>query len=108
MTDAWGEPLRAVGVEVAAVAAPVSSGESWLLPVAGLLILAVLGVFVALRVRSRVHERIGSGGAGFSLEELDDMRARGELSDGQWHAARSIVMDRLGSSTASEEVRERP
>lgn len=108
MTAAWGELLRGTGVPFASAPAPASSAESWLVPVAGLLILAVIGVFVALRVRSRVHERLGSGGSGFSLEELDAMRADGELSDAQWHAARRIVMDRLGPSAAPGEVRERP
>jgi hypothetical protein len=108
MTAARGERLRGVGGSLASVAAPAASVDSWLLPVAGLLVLTVLGLFVVLRVRSRVHGRAELGGAGFSLEELDELRSRGELSDAQWHAARRVVLDRLRSSTASAEVRERP
>lgn len=75
--------------------------------VAGLLVLAVCGFLAAMRVRRWANARGESGGSGFSLDELDAMRSRGELTEAQWKAARRSVLEQVGGSESSRGVRER-
>jgi hypothetical protein len=67
-----------------------------------LLLLAILGVIVALRVRSWARDRgAGGGGSGFTLEQLQALRDRGELTEVQWQAARRSVLEGVRSGAAS-------
>jgi hypothetical protein len=98
-----------IGGLLAAAPAPANgASDSWGLAVAGLLILAVVGFLAAMRVRRWANARGDHGGSGFSLDELDAMRSRGELTDAQWKAARQSVMGRIGAGDAPSGVRERP
>jgi hypothetical protein len=77
-------------------------GGGFLVAVLALLLLAVAGVVVALRVRSWARDRsLGEGGSGFTLEELQALRDRGELTEAQWQAARRSVLERSISGAPS-------
>ena len=71
----------------------------WLLVLLGVVIVGAIAVHI-LRPSADADER-GSGSAtGFSLQELRDLHASGELSDEEFGRARETLLERASASTS--------
>lgn len=82
---------------VAAATGASSRALPELLPWLGGLVLAtVVGGVILMRLRRGVRDgESGASGLGFTLHDLREMHARGELSDEEFQRARSAMVDRV-------------
>lgn len=88
-------PMRPVGLTVG-----VGGGSSWSHVFVWLLVIAVAvvagGGFV-LVLRRRVKAGQDEGSAGFTLQDLREMHAAGQLSDVEYRAARTALLGAFAS-----------
>jgi hypothetical protein len=64
----------------------------WLALLAGL---CILGFIVMIWIRRSIHDEASSAAPGFTLQDLRDLRAAGELSEEEFERARAGMIARL-------------
>ncbi len=83
-----------------ATLAAAVSGNAWYWAVAALVLAAVIGGFVMLRVRRWV--RAGSPGAEMgALEQLEELRKSGSISAAEFSRAKNLIVNRLATRPTS-------
>ncbi len=71
----------------------------WLVALAGVVAIGVAGIWVVRRFARRESD---GGAGGFTLQDLRDMKASGQLSDEQYVRARDSMIGRRSEPTASQ------
>lgn len=85
----------------AASRAPASTWSDLWVWIAILAILLVGLAVLAMALRRRLFGGPNSGTSGFTLHGLDEMRKRGELSEEEYRAARSTIIDATIASSGT-------
>ncbi len=72
----------------------------WLALLAGL---CLIGFVVMVWIRRSIHDESSSSAPGFTLQDLRDMRASGELSDEEFERARARMLARLTEPSGNDD-----
>jgi len=72
---------------------------------AALAVVVVVGGIAIWLIRRTMRTDTASGGGGFTLQELRDMRASGRISDDEFQRARDSLIGRLSEPAAARDGR---
>ncbi len=64
----------------------------WLVALLGVVVIGATGIWIVRRFARRESD---AGGAGFTLQDLRDMKASGQLSDDEFNQARDSMIGRI-------------
>ena len=88
-----------------AAANPGSSAFGELLPwLIVLLALAIVGGLIIMALRRRVRSPHAAPSEGFTLHDLRQMHAAGQLSDEEFQRAKAALIERVKGATSENEV----
>ena len=71
----------------------------WLVALGGVVVIGAAGIWV---VRRLVRRESDGASSGFTLQDLRDMNASGQLSDDEFNRARDSMIGRLSEPSAPE------
>ncbi len=71
----------------------------WLVALLGVVVIGGAGIWV---VRRLVRQESDGGAGGFTLQDLRDMKASGQLSDEEFDRARDAMIGRLSEPSGAE------
>ncbi len=72
----------------------------WLVALLGVVVIGATGIWL---VRRLVRQESGGGEGGFTLQDLRDMKASGQLSDEEFNRARDAMIGRLSEPSEAEQ-----
>ncbi len=71
----------------------------WLVALLGVVVIGAAGIWV---VRRSVRRESDGGAGGFTLQDLRNMKASGQLSDEEFSRARDSMIEQLSEPSAAE------
>ena len=71
----------------------------WLVALLGVVVIGGVGIWI---VRRMLKHDSGGGAGGFTLQDLREMKASGELNDEEFERARDAIIGRLSEPPATE------
>ena len=72
----------------------------WLVALLGVVVIGATGIWF---VRRMVRQESGDGAGGFTLQDLRDMKASGQLGDEEFNRARDAMIGRLSEPSEAEQ-----
>ncbi len=72
----------------------------WLVALLGVVVIGAAGIWV---VRRLVRQESDGGAGGFTLQDLRDMKASGQLGDEEFNRARDAMIGRLSEPSEAEQ-----
>ena len=73
-----------------------------------LLVIVVVGFIIVIYIRRTITSDTSARGQGFTLQDLRDLHAAGQLSDEEFEQAKAAMIGRLTPAKSAEDPQDRP